>query len=301
MLCDSCGTTGTGAFCAGCGARLGPGEADPNDVFWVDDQPTSVQHPAAPRDQPYGPESSWDDWLVSRQPAETTPAPIPPVAPVPPVPSGGGGPHWPVFVAVGAVAAMVLVLGGAAAWWATTRDGKSAAAPSTSTATAVVTTVTSTAPPPPPTTTVTTTATSTSTTTAPVTAADQLGDLRDQSLGQLVTDDSWALSLSAKQDGTRDERQTTHSGSHVFRLQDILELHDDLDSIYSGYTSVYLLKAEDLGSTKGPDGDKIWMTIVDPGGLSSRADAQAWCDSEFSWLTGDDLTNTCYPRQLTSP
>lgn len=301
MLCNSCGTTGTGTFCARCGARLSPGEADPNDVFWADDQPTSVQHPAAPPDQPHGPESGWDDWLVSRQPAGTTPAPMSPVASGPPAPSGGGGAHWPVFVAVGAVAAMVLVLGGAAAWWASTRDDTSAAAPTTSTATAVVTTVTSTAPPPPPTTTVTTTATSTSTTTAPVTAADQLGDLRDQSLGQLVTDDSWALSLSAKQDGTRDERQTTRSGSHVFRLQDILELHDDLDSVYSGYTSVYLLKAEDLGSTKGPDGDKIWMTIVDPGGLSSRADAQAWCDSEFPWLTGDDLTNTCYPRQLTSP
>lgn len=309
MLCDSCGTTGTGAFCAQCGARLSTGEADPSAVFWADDEPTiAQQQPAPQQQQPAYPEASWDDWLVSRQPSDMStasgrapmspgPAGVPPLGPGLP-PSSGGGPRWPLIVAAGAAAALVLALGGGAAWWATTREDPTAAAtPSTSTPTTVVTTVTSTAPPPPPTTTVTTT----STTTAPVSAADQLADLRDESLGRLVTDDSWGLSLSAKQDGTLDEYQLTSSGSHVFRLPDILELHEAIDSAYSSTTTTYLLKAEDLGSTQGPDDDKIWMTIVDPGGLPSRDDAQSWCEREFSWLSGDELANTCYPRQLSAP
>ena len=33
----------------------------------------------------------------------------------------------------------------------------------------------------------------------------------------------------------------------------------------------------------------------------TREDAEAWCEVEFSWLSGDDLDNACYPRQLRAP
>lgn len=316
MLCDRCGTTGTGSFCSQCGAPLIAQDDDPSDVFWAQDAPTIVGLPSS--SQPAGsgsPEANWDDWLVARAPGSTEPQPLP-VAGGPGFPpsSTRNGPSWPLLMAAGLAAVLVLTVGGGAAWWFSTRDDAPAAAPasgtdsvvpgtesgtevgsgpSTSTSTEVVT---STSTPPP-----TTTVTSTSTTTAPVSASDQLGDLRDESLGRLVTDDSWGVSLSAKQDGTRDDLQLTSTGSHIFRLPDILELHETLESSYSSTASVYLLKAEDLGSTKGPDGDKIWMTILDPGGLSSRTDAESWCASEFPWLSGDDLDNSCYPRKLSSP
>ncbi|CAM4068010.1 hypothetical protein JAAN108728_09765 [Janibacter anophelis] len=205
-----------------------------------------------------------------------------------------------MLVAAAVVAGILLLtIGGGTAWWLTSRDDDPTVAVGASTSTASTVTVTSTpAPPPSPPTTTTTTVTTTS---APASAADQLADLRDESLGRLVTDDRWAVSLSAKQDGTRDERQLTGSGSHVFRLPDILELHQGLELLYSGDASVYLLKAEDLGSTAGPEDDKIWMTIVDPGLLDSREDAETWCAGQFPWLDGDDLSNACYPRQLTTP
>ena len=90
---------------------------------------------------------------------------------------------------------------------------------------------------PPPTTTVTTTA-------APPSAAEQLSDKRDESLGRLVTDGDWAVSLSAKQDGTRDDRQLTSSGSHVFRLPDILELHEEIGAESIGSVLVPTSRAD---------------------------------------------------------
>lgn len=308
MLCTTCGTTGTGTFCSQCGAQLSAREADPSAIYWAEDEPTIAQQ-QMPSQTPAAtpPETTWDDWLVARQPGSAlppTPPTTPPMAVGPGLPpsSPRGGPSWPLLVGAGMAAVLVLTLGGGAAWWFSTRDTPTTAAgTSTSTATAVVTTVTSTATPP-PTTTVTATSTSTSTTTAATaSAADLLSDLRDESLGRLVTDGSWGVSLSAKQDGTRDDSQWTRTGSHIFRLPDILDLHETIDSTYSSTASVYLLKAEDLGSTKGPDGDKLWMSIVDPGGLSSRDDAELWCEGEFWWLSGDELDNACYPRQLSSP
>lgn len=310
MECTSCGTTSTGAFCPGCGARKATdGGTDDAGRFWQDDEPTRAQaalDPGPGWPQP-SPETSWDDWIVQPTPP-TGPGPLPvtPTAGAPtagasmaPPPGSHGGPPWTAIVA--AVVAGVLLLGaGGAALWFFGSDGEPAAGPpSTSTPTTTVTatpppttTVTSTATPP-PTTTVTTTA-------APPSAAEQLSDKRDESLARLDTDGDWAVSLSAKQDGTRDDRQVTSSGSHVFRLPDILELHEGYESTYA-WTDVYLLKAEDLGSTVGADDDKIWMTIVDPGWLTTREDAEAWCAVEFSWLSGDDLDNACYPRQLRAP
>lgn len=317
MECTSCGTTSTGAFCPECGARLATqGGSDDAERFWQDDEPTRTQAaldsgPAWPQPSP---ETSWDDWIVQQPTQHAGPGPLPvaPVAGAPmsgaaagasmaPPPGSHDGPHWAAIVA--AVAAGVLLLGaGGAALWFFGSDGEPAAAPPPTSTTTPPTTVTAT---PPPTTTVTSTATPPPTTTvtttaAPPSVAEQLSDKRDESLGRLVTDGDWAVSLSAKQDGTRDDRQLTSSGSHVFRLPDILELHEEIESTYA-WTDVYLLKAEDLGSTVGADDDKIWMTIVDPGWLTTREDAEAWCEVEFSWLSGDDLDNACYPRQLRAP
>ncbi len=300
MQCEQCGATGEGAFCSRCGARLGATtDKDPSDAFWVDgDVTTSSRAP------------STSVWRRQDTGGPHSPPPSPPPGGYGGYPPPSRGTSWPVAVGAAALAALlVLGIGGGALWWLTSDRDDSAAtetvAPS-STGTATEPTTSE-----PTTTTVTSTTTSTSDTpdsdtpdsdTADASAEGQLADLRDESLGRLATDGRWAVTLSAKQDGTRDERQVTSGGSHVFRLPDILELHEVYDSVYASTASVYLLKAEDLGSTStGTDSDRIWMTVVDPGGLTSREDAEQWCQNEFSWLSGDDLDNACYPRRLESP
>ncbi|WP_169702008.1 hypothetical protein [Janibacter terrae] len=311
MECAGCGATSEGTFCSRCGARMPAAGEDGADRFWAEDEPTRAQLPAVPGPSwaQETPQSSWEDWLV-QQPTTLPPA-APPAGRTSMAPPGGGRPGGPAWglIAAACLAAVVLLGAGAGALWFvasqdddTTTAGSATTAPTTATSTPPTTTVTST---PPPTTTVTTTAsppptTTVTTTAAPLSAADQLNDLREESLGRLVTDGDWGVSLSAKQDGTRDDRQLTSSGSHVFRLPDILELHQAVVSTYP-LDEVYLLKAEDLGSTVGADDDKIWMTIVDPGWLTSRDDAEMWCEAQFSWLSGVELDNACYPRRLSTP
>lgn len=312
MQCEQCGATGAGTFCAQCGARLAGNDGQPSsDIFWADDDTTGVTRA-----------SSATRWQEADQVAGTTREPAsaadvpgypwasggtasPPPSPPSPGPYGGYPPPpgppdkgvtWPFALGAAlAVGVLILAIGGGALWFLAADDSDDAAADSSSTATSTSSSSTSSD----PTTTITSTTTSTSSNTT--SAEDELGHLRDDSLARLSTNGRWAVSLSAKQDGTRDDRQTTSGGSHVFRLPDILELHEDYDRIYSSSTSVYLVKAEDLGSSSGPDASRIWMTIVDPGGLSSREDAKRWCQDEFPHLSGDDLDNACYPRQLTSP
>lgn len=284
MRCERCGTTGEGAFCSRCGTPLGT-DKDPSDAYWA------------------------------ASPPPTTPPPG-----YPPPPSPRKGTSWPVAIAAALLAALlVLGIGGGALWWLASDDEDSAATTETTSPVSSESTAspestestesraeTPTAEPSPSesTTTVTSTTTSTSDTPGPTDAGDpaedQLGALRDDSLARLTTDGRWAVSLSAKQDGTRDERQFTSSGSHVFRLPDILELHEMYDSIYSWNASVYLVKADDIGASTGSDADRIWMTVVDPG-LASRDDAEQWCQNEYPWLSGEDLDNACYPLQLDIP
>lgn len=297
MRCDECGTTGTGDWCLQCGARLGSATGeDSADVFWADDEPTRTATPVQPAGGSSFPGYPWAGGRIDQPevPPSSPPTGHPQTATQQP-----SAPTWPLALGAALVVGLlVLGIGGGVLWFLTSGDDPSAVATDT-TSTSTSTSSTSTSDP--TTTTVTTTTTTTGTSSTTGSAADRLGDLRDESLTRLSTDGQWAVSLSAKQDGTRDDRQVTSSGSHVFRLPDILELHEGLETTYSPHTSVYLLKAEDLGSTQGPDGDRIWMTIVDPGGLSSRDDAARWCRDEFPWLSGDDLDNSCYPRQLRSP
>lgn len=291
MRCSGCGTTGTGAYCVQCGHRLAPPDSeDQGGAFWAEDEPTNVSAPAEAAGPSTFPDYPWAGGGVGPQLA---PPPGPPQRP-----------GWPLAIGAAlAVGLLVLGIGGGVVWFLTSEDEEPAAVSTETVSTDAPSTPTSTdtGDPAPTTSTVTTTTTTTTDAAPTISATDELNDLRDESLTLLYTDGRWAVSLSAKQDGTRDDRQVTSSGSHVFRLPDILELHEGYDSVYSSTTDVYLLKAEDLGSTTGPDGDRIWMTIVDPGGLSSRDDAERWCADEFPWLSGDDLDNACYPRQLRSP
>lgn len=316
MQCETCGTTGAGTFCAQCGARLdGGGGETSSDVFWADDDATRVaeasptnrwqeadQVPGTTR-EPTSTDFPGYPWAAGPAAGSASP---PPSGPPPgaygtgyPPPSGPPqkGASWPLAVGAALVAGLlILAIGGGALWFLTSSDSDAAVTDSSSTGTSTSSQSTSSDT---PTTTITSTTTSTSSGTT--SAEDELGNLRGDSLSRLSTNGRWAVSLSAKQDGTRDDRQVTSSGSHVFRLPDILELHEEYDGTYSSSASVYLIKAEDLGSSSGPDASRIWMTIVDPGGLSSREDAKEWCEGEFPHLSGDDLDNACYPRQLTSP
>lgn len=292
MECSRCGTTGRGAFCAQCGAPLGPTtDKDPSDAWWAEDEDTQATR-----------SPSTSVWHTPASQGSPPPSDPPPAYgrgyPAQPPPDKRS--TWPLAVGA-AVLVGLLVLGvGGGALWLLTSDDDDAVATTTESSSSVTSTEAASTSSDPTTTTITsTTTTSPSSTTA--SAEQQLSDLRDDSLARLTTDDRWAVSLSAKQDGTRDDRQVTSSGSHVFRLPDILELHEGYASVYSSSASVYLIKAEDLGSSKGPDADRIWMTVVDPGGLYSRDDAAQWCQDEFPWLSGDDLNNACYPRQLESP
>ncbi len=316
MQCTTCGTTGAGTFCAQCGSPMHSNQDETSsDAFWAEDDATRVARADST--------SHWQDADqgsgTTREPASSTAFPgypwaagqggtsSPPPPSPPPGPYGAGHPPeprppdkgstWPLAVGAALVVGLlILAIGGGALWFLTADDSETAVTDSSSTSTSTSSQTTTSDP-----TTTTITSTTTSTSSSTTSAEDELGDLREDSLARLSTDDRWAVSLSAKQDGTRDDRQTTRNGSHVFRLPDILELHEEYESTYSSSASVYLIKAEDLGSSSGPDASRIWMTIVDPGGLSSREDAASWCQDEFPWLSGDDLDNACYPRQLTSP
>lgn len=137
-----------------------------------------------------------------------------------------------------------------------------------------------------------------------VTPDDPLTDLealREESLLSYDPNGRWVVGLSAKFDGITDARQTADSGSNVFGLDDILDLHEQLAEVHSDDGRVFLVLAKDVGSAQGPRDDEIWMTLLDPGGLYSRDEAQAWCEENFADVTGEELANACYPRELDAP
>ena len=111
MECTSCGTTGTGAFCPGCGVRMATdGGTDDAGRFWQDDEPTRAQaalDPGPGWPQP-SPETSWDDWIVQpTPPAGPGPLPVTPSAGAPtagasmaPPPGSHGGPPWTAILSL---------------------------------------------------------------------------------------------------------------------------------------------------------------------------------------------------------
>lgn len=157
---------------------------------------------------------------------------------------------------------------------------------------------------PRPTRTVTVTPSPTPTPSAdPRTAAQQqLISARNSSLQGLDLDGRWALMLGSKYEGVTDPRQVTKSGSHTFGLPDIWDEHQDLTKKLQGegINNVLMLQSADFGQQKATPG-VIWVTIADPGGLHNYSEAQAECAQLFPNLAGDDLANSCVPRQLTPP
>lgn len=266
MQCPQCGESGEGRFCAQCGTELASQPwNESTDRYWQ--QGPSQQH-------------------------------------APPPPAGGPSrrPVWP-FVAVLAAA---LVIGGAALWFLTAPDdrveAKSTSSGSSTESSSQQTTSTSegSTTTTQPSTSTTTTTTTTSPSTPPV--DEQLATTRRDSLRRANLDGRYAVTLSSKQDGQEDSYQTTESGSHTFRLPDILALHEALDQEYGSEGQLYLFTDQDLESTSDQDYDStMWMTILDPGGLQSKEDALDWCESTFAHQSDEERANSCGARRLESP
>lgn len=274
MQCPTCGEPAEGRFCAQCGTELTarPGSGD-EDRFWQDTPPAPA----------------WS-------------------GPPPPAPRRR---LWPI---VAAVVAALLVGGGAALWVLTTPDGRVESDRTSSDQTSADSDDTSDGgetdggPSDSPETTTTTTTTkeddenSSPSSTETASPEEQLSDIRSDSIDAVRMGEQWAVTLSAKYDGISDSKQTTESGSHTFREEDILTLHEQLENQHESDGAVYLLTSKDIASTADSDyPDTLWMTVLDPGGLSSRDAAVRWCKREFPELSGDSLENRCYPRKLESP
>ncbi|WP_370891531.1 hypothetical protein [Janibacter sp. GXQ6167] len=130
-------------------------------------------------------------------------------------------------------------------------------------------------------------------------ALDSLQSQREASLSGLDLDSRWVAVLSAKYDGVSDPLQQTSSGSHTWYLPDIVELNDSLvEQMDSQGVSTLVLLATDFGRDTNSNSNEIWMTIADPGGLYSSEDVTSWCESQFPGQSGEELLNSCLPRQL---
>lgn len=223
-----------------------------------------------------------------------------------PAPSGPPQPHrgssWPL---IALLVAGLLLGGGVAAWIVTAPDdtvvarqpseGQSASGPESPAGTAAPASSSSSA-------SSSSTTSSSSSTTSEEDPEERLQELRRDSLERYSPDGRYTVALSAKWDGVTDTYQKTQSGSHTFRTADILALHEALERRYSAEGNIYLLLAKDIGSAKGGDHDNdMWMTILDPGGLSTSEDAESWCESTFADVSDDVRKNRCYPRELDAP
>lgn len=263
MQCPQCGKPGEGRFCAECGTALGSRPWNESEDRYWQQGPTEQQAPP--------------------------PADRPPRRPI-----------WPFA----ALLAAVLVAGVVAVWFLTAPDdrveAKNSASGSSTESASEESSSTSATSSTEATTTTTTTTTSSSTTTPPV--SDQLDAVRQKSLREAPRDGRYAVTLSSKQDGQEDSYQTTESGSHTFRLPDILAMHEALESRYSAQGDLYLFTDQDLESTADQSYDStMWITILDPGDLSSKEDALDWCKSAFADQSDEERANSCGARRLEAP
>lgn len=133
-------------------------------------------------------------------------------------------------------------------------------------------------------------------------ALDNLNDARSRSMQNLVLNGRWVLQLDSKYEGVYDPQQTTANGSHSFGLPDIYQHYQDLASYAGskGLHNILLLKATDFGTQVALPAD-TWVTLADPGGIDSYEAGLAVCSTLYPTLSGDDLLNSCMPRQLSQP
>lgn len=130
-----------------------------------------------------------------------------------------------------------------------------------------------------------------------VAAEEALEAYRRLGLADLRYDERWVLVLSAKYPGSSDPLQTAANGSNTFYFSDILTFHEDLvQRLYD--VNVKMLRTADWGKQGGRD---LWFTVADPGGLTSAAEAEAWCAARFPELSGEVLQNQCLPRRMRAP
>jgi serine/threonine protein kinase, bacterial len=152
----------------------------------------------------------------------------------------------------------------------------------------------------------TSTVTATPTATPPpdpnVVAANELQRIRNADVGTVSLNGRWILQVASKYDGVVDKLQTTASGSHEFKLSDILLEHQQLQDRFAKQgIPVYLLKATDFGKSTVGHPERIWVTVLDPGGISSAASAVDKCHQLFPELDEAHLANTCVGRTFTPP
>ncbi|MEO7848062.1 MAG: hypothetical protein ABIR75_03295 [Arachnia sp.] len=129
-------------------------------------------------------------------------------------------------------------------------------------------------------------------------ARTTLGELRQVSLTHLSLDGRWVAVLSTKRSGIEDPSQTAKNGSHVFYDDDILALHQDLASKFTGDADVLLVRTSDFGK-QPKSGNVFWRTIAD-GGFYDEEQAANWCNYHFTG-TAKEIENACLPRQLVPP
>lgn len=123
---------------------------------------------------------------------------------------------------------------------------------------------------------------------------------RDADLPTITMNGAWMAQLASKYVGINDPHQTTASGSHTFRAQDIWAEHKALrDGDNLGARVVLLLKT-DYGLQQPTDGQPLWVTMA-LHSFTSAGDVNAWCQRRFPGLSGAALTNTCVPHTLRPP
>lgn len=133
-------------------------------------------------------------------------------------------------------------------------------------------------------------------------AYQTLRDERTRSLNTVFLDGRWVLQLSSKYNGLNDKLQYAENGSHTFYYRDILAEHTRIKALLAqqGWPSLTLL-ATDFGSNQSASNTNMWVLLGDPGGISSQADAQTYCQALYPERTGEYLKNVCLPRRLYPP
>jgi len=121
---------------------------------------------------------------------------------------------------------------------------------------------------------------------------------RAQARAGLSLDGRWVAQVASKSVGIVDPLQTTADGRHDFQAVDILAEAQGLQARFAP-TPTLLLSGADFGRNT-PGRSALWITVVD-GGFGSKEGVRAWCDGAFAELSAAARANQCAPRQLKPP